>query len=82
MSGLSRPRSSSDTMMLPMYQNIQGMRLKKMSNGPDSTKKSQKLSGAKIPTKKMRIPRMSRITASDRQRDVHLFTSMADETDK
>jgi len=51
-----------------MYQNIQGIRLRKISRGPESTKKSQKLKGAKIPIKKRRRPTTSIITARDRKK--------------
>ncbi|KAL6102443.1 uncharacterized protein ACO6RY_02056 [Pungitius sinensis] len=64
MSDLVRFSSSSDTVRFPMYQNIQNTRLRKISKGPDSTKKSQKLRGAKIPTKKRMRPATSRTTAS------------------
>lgn len=65
MSFLGRLSSSSDTLMFPMYQNIQKNVLMKISKGPDSTKKSQKLKGAKIPTKKRISPATSKITAID-----------------
>ncbi|CAK6978717.1 unnamed protein product [Scomber scombrus] len=65
---LVRLSSSSDTVMVPMYQSIQKNRLRKMNKGPVSTKKSQELSGAKIPTKKMMRPAMSKITANDRKK--------------
>lgn len=77
MSCLFRLSSSSDTVRFPMYQNIQRIRLRKISRGPDSTKKSQKLNGAKIPMKKSTRPTMSIITASDRKNLVNLFCSMA-----
>lgn len=77
MSGLCRLSSSSDTVRFPRYQNIQKTRLRKISRGPDSTKKSQKLKGAKIPTKKRTRPTTSRITASDTKRMVNLPCSMA-----
>lgn len=60
-----------------MYQNIQKTRLRKISTGPDSTKKSQKLKGAKIPTKKRTRPTMSKIKAMDRKNLVHELRSIA-----
>lgn len=60
-----------------MYQKIQRTRLRKISRGPDSTKKSQKFNGAKIPTRKSNRPTMSRITATDRKKVLKLFFSMA-----
>lgn len=65
-----------------MYQNIQKIRLRKISKGPDITKKSQKLNGAKIPMKKRIRPAMSKIKASARNVLLHLFGSIAgpDET--
>ncbi len=67
-----------------MYQNIQKTRLRKISRGPDSTKKSQKLKGAKIPRKKRMRPTMSKIKASVRKAMVALRCSMfgAGETDR
>lgn len=76
MSGLVRFSSSSDTVRFDMYQKIQGIRLKKMSREPLKMKKSQKVNGAKIPTRKMISPATSRMTASDAKRTVHLFCSM------
>ncbi|KAG7234142.1 hypothetical protein INR49_005742 [Caranx melampygus] len=71
--------SSSDTVMFPRYQNIQKTRLRKISSGPDSTKKSQKLKGAKIPMRKRARPAMSRMTASDRKTLVQFpFSSMVE----
>lgn len=65
-----------------MYQNIQKIRLRKISKGPDSTKKSQKLSRTKIPIKRRIRPTMSKIKASDRKRVLHCLCSIAgpDET--
>lgn len=77
MACLFRLSSSSDTVMFPMYQNIQRMRLRKISSGPESTKKSQKLKGAAIPMKKITRPTMSIITASERKKVVNLLFSMA-----
>lgn len=77
MSRLVRLSSSSDTLRFPKYQNIQKTRLKKISRGPDSTKKSQKLSGAKIPRKKRMRPTTSMITASARKKAVAFPSSMA-----
>lgn len=47
----------------PRYQKIQKTRLRKIMRGPEKTKKSQKLRGAKIPTKKRMRPAASRKTA-------------------
>lgn len=82
MSCLGKLSSSSDTVRSPMYQNIQKIRLRKISKGPDITKKSQKLNGAKIPMKKRIRPTMSKIKASARNVLLHLFGSIAgtDET--
>lgn len=84
MSCLGRLSSSSETVMFPMYQNIHKNRLRKSSKGPDNTKKSQKLNGAKIPTKKRTTPTMSIITASDRRTVENLLSSMSGpgETDR
>lgn len=84
MSGLVKLSSSSVTVRLPRYQNIQRIRLRKISKGPENTKKSQKLKGAKIPMKKRQRPMMSKITASDKKRLVHFFWSIAapGETDR
>ena len=76
MSCLTRFSSSSDTVRFPMYQNIQNTRLRNMSRGPDSTKKSQKLRRAKIPTKKRRMPMTSKITARDKKKMVAFPCSM------
>lgn len=81
-SPLSRSSSSSDTVRLPMYQNIQRNRLRKISRGPDSTKKSQELRGAKIPTKKRTSPLTSRITAIVMHRVVHFFCSIIEPAEK
>lgn len=64
-----------------MYQKIQRIRLRKISRGPDSTKKSQKFNGAKIPTRKSNRPTMSRITATDRKKVLKLLFSMAHGSD-
>ncbi|CAB1455894.1 unnamed protein product [Pleuronectes platessa] len=77
MSCLIRLSSSSDTVICPVYQNIQGIRLRKISRGPDSTKKSQKLNGAKIPTKKRMRPAMSRNKASAMKNLTHPLCSIA-----
>lgn len=84
MSVFFRLSSSSDTVRFPRYQNIQKIRLRKISRGPDSTKKSQKVKGAKIPTNKRTRPATSIITASDRKKMVDLLCSMAGpgETDR
>lgn len=76
MSRLCRSSSSSDTVRFPRYQKIQRMRLRKMSRGPDSTKKSQKLSGAKMPMRSSSSPTTSRMTATDRKKLVQRFCSM------
>lgn len=72
MSALFRLSSSSDTVRFPRYQNIQKNVLRKMSRGPDNTKKSQKLKGAKIPTKKRTRPTTSKMMASARKKPVQL----------
>lgn len=77
MSGLIRLSSSSETVRFPMYQKIQKIRLRKISRGPDSTKKSQKLKGAKIPRRRRTRPTTSKITATDRKKTVTLLCSMA-----
>lgn len=59
-----------------MYQNIQKARLRKISKGPENTKKSQKLKGAMIPMSKRMRPTMSKITASDKKTTVPLFCAM------
>lgn len=60
-----------------MYQNIQKTRLKKTSRGPDNTKKSQKLNGAKIPRKKRTRPTASKTKASIRKQMENFWFSMA-----
>lgn len=77
MSCLGKLSSSSDTVRSPRYQNIQKTRLRKISKGPDITKKSQKLNGAKIPMKKRIRPTMSKIKASARNVLLQLFDSIA-----
>lgn len=52
--------SSSSNSRFPRYQKIQNTRLMKIKMGPVKTKKSQKLKGAKIPTKKRMRPAASR----------------------
>lgn len=76
MSGFIRLSSSSGTVRLAMYQKIQKMRLRKIRRGPDSTKKSQKLKGAKMPMRRRRRPTMSSIRASARKKLPYLPCSM------
>lgn len=52
--------SSIDTSRFPRYQKTQNTRLRKIMRGPEKTKKSQKLRGAKTPMKKRMRPAASR----------------------
>lgn len=56
--------SSIGISRFPRYQKIQNTRLRKIMRGPEKTKKSQKLMGAKTPTKKRMRPAASRKTAT------------------
>lgn len=72
-------KSSIGTSRFPKYQKIQNTRLRKMMSGPEKTRKSQKLRGAKTPTKKRRRPATSRMKAikkKNRQRPMWAKTSM------
>lgn len=60
--------SSTSTSRLPTYQKIQKNRLRKMMMGPEKTKKSQKLKGAKMPRKNRMRPTASRKMAMKKKR--------------
>ncbi|CAB1449199.1 unnamed protein product [Pleuronectes platessa] len=51
------------TSKFPRYQKIQNTRLRKMRRGPEKTRKSQKVKGAKTPMRKRMRPAASRKTA-------------------
>lgn len=61
-------KSSTATSRLPTYQKIQKNRLRKMMMGPEKTKKSQKLKGAKMPRKNTMRPTASRKMAMKKKR--------------
>lgn len=66
--------------MFPKYQKIQKSRLRKMMMGPESTKKSQKLSWAKMPSRNRTRPATSSTmarTKKPKQRPTRLVKSIA-----